>query len=175
MARTWRVVWRRLVRMAARSVPSCLGLHVLGCSTRLWPHSGQPTRSGSITSGTESGRGGARLTPAERRVLTVQRKRRRREEHEADSTVQFLLAKRRLDACPGAADMVTWARAAARRCRVLVTSRDDRLRATRRSAIVADYIALRHEVEGAQHTLNMRHRRSCCACVRLPATGAEGW
>jgi hypothetical protein len=92
-----------------------------------------------------------RLTPAERRVLTVQRKRRRREEQEADSTVQFLLAKRRLDACPGAADMVARARAAARGCRARVTSLDDGLRATRRSAAVANYIALRHEMEGDQH------------------------
>jgi hypothetical protein len=84
-------------------------------------------------------------------VLTAQRKRRRREEHEADSTVQFLLAKRRLDACPGAADMVARARAAARRCRARVTSLDDGPQSTRRSAIVADYIALRHEMGGAPH------------------------
>jgi hypothetical protein len=86
-------------------------------------------------------------------VLTVQRKRRRREEQEADSTVQFLLAKRRLDACPGAADMVDRARAAARRCRANVLSLDDRLRATRRSAIVASYMALRREVAGASHAV----------------------
>ena len=92
-----------------------------------------------------------RLTPAERRVLTVQRKRRRQEEQEAVSTIQSLLAKRRLDACPGAADLVDRARAAARRRRACVTSLDDRVRATRRSAIVASYTALRHEVQGAQH------------------------
>jgi len=98
-----------------------------------------------------------RLTPAERRVLTVQRKRRRREEQEADSTVQFLLAKRRLDACPGATDMVARARAAARRCRANVLSLDDRLRATRRSAIVASYLALRRASHAVQEiVLRMR-------------------
>ena len=86
-------------------------------------------------------------------MLTVQRKRRRREEQEADSTVQFLLAKRRLDACPGAADMVARARAAARRCRANVLSLDARLRATRRSAIVASYLALRREVAGTSHAV----------------------
>ena len=49
--------------------------------------------------------------------------------------------------------MVNRARAAARRCRARVTGLDDRLRATRRSAIVASYTALRHEVEGAQHAV----------------------
>ena len=43
------------------------------------------------------------------------------------------------------------AAAAARRRRACVTSLDDRVRATRRSAIVASYTALRHEVQGAQH------------------------
>ena len=52
-----------------------------------------------------------------------------------------------------AADIVDRARAAARRRRACVTSLDDRSRATRRSAIVASYTALRHEVEGAQHTV----------------------
>ena len=92
-----------------------------------------------------------RLTPAERRTLKVQCKRRRREEDAADSTIQYLLTKRRLDACLGAADMVARARAAARACRARVQSLDDRTRATRRSAAVASYIALRIEVEGAQH------------------------
>ena len=93
-----------------------------------------------------------RLTPAERRTLKVQCKRRRREEDAADSTIQYLLTKRRLDACLGAADIVARARAAARACRARVQSLDDRTRATRRSAAVASYyIALRIEVEGAQH------------------------
>ena len=92
-----------------------------------------------------------RLTPAERRTLKVQCKRRRREEDAADSTIQYLLTKRRLVACLGAADMVARARAAARACRARVQSLDDRTRATRRSAAVASYIALRIEVEGAQH------------------------
>ena len=91
-----------------------------------------------------------RLTPAERRTLTVQRKRRRRDEDAADSTIQYLLTKRRLDACTGAADIVARARAAARACRARVQSLDDRTRATRRSAAVASYLALRIEVEGAQ-------------------------
>ena len=47
--------------------------------------------------------------------------------------------------------MVARARAAARACRARVQSLDDRTRATRRSAAVASYIALRIEVEGAQH------------------------
>ena len=49
--------------------------------------------------------------------------------------------------------MVDRARAAARRCRANVLSLDDRLRATRRSAIVASYIALRREVAGASHAV----------------------
>jgi hypothetical protein len=49
--------------------------------------------------------------------------------------------------------MVDRARAAARRCRANVLSLDDRLRATRRSAIVASYMALRREVAGASHAV----------------------
>ena len=64
--------------------------------------------------------------------------------------MQYLLTKRRLDACTGAADVVARARAAARACRARVQSLDDRTRATRRSAAVASYFALRIEVEGAQ-------------------------
>ena len=97
------------------------------------------------------------LTPAERRVLTVRRKRRLRDDAAAGVAIQcaqreraHLLAMRRLAACPGAADMVERARLAARARRATVAGLDDQLRASRRDAILANHDALRVAHEEAQ-------------------------
>ena len=98
-----------------------------------------------------------RLTPGERRVLTVKRKRRLRDDAAAGTAIQcaqreraHLLAMRRLQACPGAANTVERARLAARARRAAVAGLDERLRVSRRAVLVAQHDALRAEQEEAQ-------------------------
>ena len=124
------------------------------------------------------------LTPTERRALTVKRKRRRREEDAADSAIQcalreraHLLAMRRLDACPGAADTVERARTAARARRAAVAGLDDRLRATHRAAIMADHAVLRDMHEGVQREAQAyaaRIRQAARARRAMVLAGRQG-
>jgi hypothetical protein len=65
--------------------------------------------------------------------------------------------------------MVARARAAARRCRARVMSLDNGLRATRRSAAEADYIALHREMGGATFSLLSSGVGSRAMCARRPS------
>ena len=112
------------------------------------------------------------------------RKRRRREEDAADSAIQcalreraHLLAMRRLDACPGAADTVERARTAARARRAAVAGLDDRLRATHRAAIMADHAVLRDMHEGVQREAQAyaaRIRQAARARRAMVLAGRQG-
>jgi hypothetical protein len=98
-----------------------------------------------------------RLTPDERRALTIRRKRRLREDAAAATAIQcaqreraHLLAMRRLADCPGAADMVERARLAARARRATVVGLEDQVRDSRRAAGMANHDALRVAHEEVQ-------------------------
>ena len=98
-----------------------------------------------------------RLTPEERRALTIRRKRRLREDAAAATAIQcaqreraHLLAMRRLADCPGAADMVERARLAARARRATVVGLEDQVRDSRRAAGMANHDALRVAHEEVQ-------------------------
>ena len=91
-----------------------------------------------------------RLTTAERRVLLGRRKRRRQADAAADDAIQHALWERAhvhnmalLASRPGAADMVSRARDAARKRRADVAALEPHQRAVRHAAIMADYATLR--------------------------------
>jgi len=123
------------------------------------------------------------LTPAERRVHTVQRKRRLRDDAAAVTAIQcaqreraHLLAMRRLAACPGAADTVERARLAARARRATVAGLDDQLRASRRDETLASHDALRvaHEEVQREGQEFIERSRAAARAWRASALARRG-
>ena len=124
-----------------------------------------------------------RLSPDERRALTVRRKRRLREDAATVTAIQcaqreraHLLAMRRLADCPGAADTVERARLAARARRATVVRLDDRLRASRRAAAIADHDALcaAHEEVQREGQAFIERSRAAARAWRASALARRG-